>query len=152
MAFPSSTGTKKDSLSEGWRAARNLAANVKNRAQAVRAFSQDGVLTGFHIIEFSSLLAGAKDSWNEIKAIPGMGQYAKDQVGDAALDIVAEFNAMLAAVDSVLSWIVANVPNDGTYILIVTLGSDGRYAYRTFTAGQSSGLRAALDTLIAAID
>lgn len=151
MAFPSDVGSV-TTLSDTWRAVRTLAASVKGRAQALRTASAAGPVTAQQVLDLTVLLAEARARFVTASQVPGLAAYAQDQVGNPSLNVVAEFNAMMVQIDATVSWVRTNLPNDGTYLLAVTLGADGRYAWRTFQSAVTAGLRTQLDALIATID
>lgn len=157
MSFPSSTGTKQDSLALAWSRARDTAAGVKNRAQSLRTASLAGPVGSSAILDLATFLADSKLALQKSASTTGIVAYARDQIADPAIDVVAEFNSMIAALDGVVSWIITNFPRDtvsGTFLLARTFAVDnsGRTQDRQFTTAQLAGLRTALDSLIAAID
>lgn len=153
MAFPSSNGSVQVSLAEAWGDARAAAANVKSRAQQASAASSAGTLTGDQALQLSTFLADSKVQLQRDAAVSGIAAYAQSQVGDPALNVAAEFSAMLTALDAVVTWVVANFPKDGTgRLLHQTLTAAGRPVSAPFTAAQTAGLRTALDGLSASIN
>ena len=92
-----------------------------------------------------------RDRLNIIKTVPNIAAYAQEQEDAVGYDVVAEFNAMVAAIQSVIDWIIANFPSDGTYILKDELSTNG-IAVRQFTPAQTAGLRTEIATIIASID
>ena len=150
MAFPSST--TKDSLASAWASIQSRASQVKIHAQEISNASAAGPISGKTVVDFSTLLADATVTLDKAAAIPGMAQYARDQIGDQTLDVVAEFTAMRAQMIATRDWIVANFPKDGSgYLLLISFTADGRYVFRTLTTIQTVGLRTQLDALIATI-
>lgn len=153
MAFPSSNGSVQVSLAEAWADARAAAANVKSRAQQASSLSAAGTLTGDAALSLSTFLADSKVQLQRDAAVSGIAAYAQSQVGDPALNVATEFSNLLAALDAVVAWVVANFPKDGTgRLLHQTLSAAGRPTSAPFTAAQTAGLRTALDSLIAAIN
>ena len=83
---------------------------------------------------------------------PGIGPYAQEQKSDGTLDVVAEFNAVMAAISGVTGWIAANFPKDvNGFLLAQTLSPEGPVD-RTFSPTDTAGLRTQLDALIATIE
>ncbi len=83
----------------------------------------------------------------------GILDYARDQFGDATIDLPAEFLALLAAIDMVIAWIVVNFPvGTGGFIQQHILAADGSMTDRSFSSGQTAGLRTELQALVAAIE
>jgi hypothetical protein len=86
-----------------------------------------------------------------LSSTPGLADYARAQKNAPGLDVVAEFNALMAAIDGVTGWIAVNFPTDGGgFLLERTLGANGPVE-RQFTPAQTAGFRTQLDTVIAAI-
>jgi len=93
----------------------------------------------------------ARDQFNDLKTTPGLSQYARDQENSQAYDVGAEFNSMVASIDAALTWIDANVPTN------VTVKPPGQWGNETmisntFTAGQTAGLRTALQAVVVEIE
>lgn len=93
-----------------------------------------------------------KEQFATLTTIPGIGDYAKEQENDPTYDVAAEFTAMLALIDSVISTVTAGFPVDGSdFLLAYTFNPDGSQAPRAFTPPQTVTIRAALDALDAGI-
>jgi hypothetical protein len=153
MAFPSSVGSKADSLADAWERARAVAASVKQSAQNLNTLSAGGPISGMSIIRFCGDLADAKDVFTRLAAVPGLGAYAQEQVATPGLDVAAEFTAMVSAIDAVRTWITTNFPKDGGgFLLAVSFDANGRTVERTFDTATLTGFRAQLAALIATID
>jgi hypothetical protein len=152
MAFPGAGGLVQDNLDEAWGLARALARDVKVTAQGVRNDSASGILKTSQIFQLTTLLADAKDRLNVIKAMTGMGPYAQEQVGDSGINIATEFNSMISAMDSVVSWVSTNFPKDGSnFLLGWTMSPAGRLVDRVFSAAATAGFRTELDALTSSI-
>lgn len=94
-----------------------------------------------------------KDDLDNIKAIPGIGQYAKDQELDQSYDVVSAFNTVIATISAVMSNIRSTFPVDGNgYLLEKKFNAQGTYDFRQFTATQTATLRALLDTASSEIE
>lgn len=153
MPFPSAGGTKADSLADAWERARAVAASVKQQATNLSTLSAAGPISGMSIIRFCGDLADARDTFTRLAAVPGLGAYAQEQVATPGLDVVAEFNAMGAAIDATRTWITTNFPKDaGNYLLAVQFTAQGRTTERTFDSESLAGFRTQLAALIATID
>lgn len=152
MAFPSSSGTKPDTLESAWALARGLAATLKVRAQSLVSRSNAGPIPASDITQFSAWMADARSQFARIAAIPGIGAYAQEQVGDPALNVAAEFSAMTTAIDNTRAWIVANFPASGGFLLASSFDANGRVVERTFDTASLAGFRTQLAALIATID
>ena len=147
MAFPSF-----DSLAKAWLDALTLARTLKGQAQILRDTSAAGNI-GFTLIErFFEFIVAANARFEQLKAVPGIAQYAKDQVDNQLIDIVAEFNAMQTAIVDVITWVTTNIPKDGSgYLLVRQIDVGNNIVDRQFTPAQSAGLRTQLDALLATI-
>ena len=88
-----------------------------------------------------------------LAAVPGVAAYAQAQENDPGYDIIAEYNALISAIDGVINEIVTTMPtsNPGGFVEAFTLAADGSVTYRTFTAGQLSGVITALNAVVAAV-
>lgn len=147
MAFPASNGALSDVLERACRTAIQMKA-LAERTSA-RLASEDASAT--EVIELFKQLRSYRSALSDAAAAPGIVAYAQDQLGDGALDVATEFNAMLAAVDAVTGWVQANFPRDGSgYLLAQTWGVD-RPADRMFSPAQTAGLRTQLDALAATV-
>lgn len=94
----------------------------------------------------------AIDLLNGWAATPGLGQYAKDQEANPAYDVIAEFNAMIAAFTSVRDTLIGMFPKDANgFLLYQTLNPNGTISRRTFTAAQLAPAVAQINSAIATI-
>jgi len=150
--FPSSGGSR-DSLARAYLNAINKAATVKSVAQLIKDESLAGPIQSKKIVDFATFLVDAQDLFNQVAQIPGIGQYAKDQIQDQTLNLGVEFNAMVSEITATKDWIVTNFPKDvNGYLQMVQFDVNGRFTIRTLTTAQTSGLRAQIDNLINTID
>ena len=93
-----------------------------------------------------------KEQFGSLASIPGIGDYAKEQEDDPAYDVAAEFLAMIALVDAVITTVTTGFPVDGSdFLLAYTFNPDGSQLPRTFTSGQTAGVVTALDAVVAGI-
>jgi len=147
MAFPSTA----DPLSRALLDVQNTARQLKTYAQSVKDATAAGTVSANLVIEFYLALVAAKAKFSAAASVSGLGQYAKDQFANQALDIVAEFTAMSNAVDACGTWINGNVPKDGSgYLLKDKLTASG-VDVRTFSSAATAGLRTQIDLLLATI-
>lgn len=104
------------------------------------------------IFDVAIQIKSTRDRLATLAAIPGIVERARAKKNTPSLDVAAEFQNMLNAMDSVIAWVAANFPtdNDG-YLLSSTLGADGPID-RQFTPQQTATFRTVLDNLIATID
>jgi len=138
-------------LARAFTDAQNTWVGINLSATDLRDASAAGPVSGKDIIDFSTRLAGALDTYAEVKATPGIAQYARDQLNNQAFDVVTEFASHEAEVVACRDWIVANFPSTGGYLQILSFDVNGRYVYRTLTTAQTAGLRTQLDLLIATV-
>ena len=153
MAFPAYNGTKQH-LDEVLARVRSLAHTIKTSSQQLRDASAAGSIIARRIVNHCDSLAQINDQLNTLKAVPGIGDYAKEQFNDANIDIAAEFTAMQNALASTVSWIATNMPKEtvtNRWLSVEEL-VDGKRVDRTLTTAQTAGLRTQLDALIATID
>ena len=135
----------------GYRNAKNHAVSIKNYCESRSTQFQsdtnsDVVLATFHD------LRRWNDELNAIKAIAGIAQYAKDQEDDQTYNVVAEFNALQAAVVAVMDNIQSTFPVDvDGYLLEKQWNAQGTYDFRQFTGAQLSTLRGLLDAVVAQV-
>ena len=149
MAFPASLSTLNDAL----RRAMGNAVSLKNFSVGARDQMAAGNVSGNLISD--NLLQNYKsaiEQWEAAAALPGIGQFAKDQFDDQALNIGAEFTAMVNAAKAARDWIVTNFPKDaGGKMSYRTLNADGSMSVDAFTPAQTAGLRTELDNFIATV-
>lgn len=93
------------------------------------------------LIGFGYSVKAFRDNMASLAATPGLAQYARDQENDQSYDVVAEYNAMIAAADAVTSWMQTNIPKDADgYILAWKFGPTD-LTQRTFTPAQTAPLQ-----------
>ncbi len=93
-----------------------------------------------------------KSQLNDVATIPGIGDYAKEQENDPTYDVAAEFIALLALIDAVITEVVSTFPVDGSgFLLAYTISPDGTQIARTFNVAAMVDLRAALDAVVAGV-
>jgi len=130
MAFPASNIL----LADAYKQVKGTMFQVNNYAQGRSdLFATDS--------EESTVLA-AVDNLTALKGIlqanasaPGMAEYARIQEDDPTLDLVAEYQAVITAIDAVLDYISANIP-----------------APRVFTIVALAPLKTLLDDLVLTIE
>ena len=137
---------------EALRDAKTLAATVKAHVQS-RLTLFSSTVNRELVLDLVQVLRNWRLEFEAIAAIPGIAQYARDQFDDQEYDIVTEFQAMVGAMDDVISNITSTFPkSDSGEVEARVLNSDGTLSPRTFTASQLSTLRGLMETLVAAID
>jgi hypothetical protein len=85
-------------------------------------------------------------------AKPGIREYAVTAKNSPGLDVVVEFNAMIAAIDGITGWITANYPTDAGGYLLAKRFSGGTIIDRTFTPAETATFRTQLAALISTIN
>ncbi len=151
MSFPSQAGNIM--LAFALHDAQTMAGSTKTLAASIKTRSSTGNITAAEIIAFHGNLKRNLDRLNEIKDIPGLPQYAKDQFDDQAFDIVVEFAAMITEIDATLEWVRANLPTSvAGFVESILLETDATQTDKVFTAGQTATLRTQLDLLVATIN
>lgn len=99
-----------------------------------------------------SHLAGFSTYAKASALTPGLEDYVKAQYADSAINIVTEYNTMIAAVDAAIAWIAGNVPKSGGYVQLDQWANNGTITRRTFSTASLAGLRTVLDSVAATIE
>ena len=151
MTFPSSSG--RPALADILQEIQQIAHNIKVRAQSTRDRSAAQNILALEILELQAGFKKRLDRLNALKTAPGLAAYAQAQLDDLGFDIAVEFTAMLTEVQLVLDQIRADlhVSADG-FAEVRKIEADDTMTNKSFTKGQTAGLRARLDALIATID
>lgn len=145
MAYP--TGVLGQVLSE----IDSRILKVKIQSQSLRNDLAAGNVASGRILAFFQYLRSERAALVTAAAVPGLAAYAQLEKNNNTLDVVAEFNAVISAIDGVSSWINTNFPKDGSgFLLERTLGADGPIE-RTFAPATTATFRTQLDGLIATI-
>lgn len=126
--------------------------SIKTYLVAFNAQSAAGTISVTAIEELMRQLASFAGGVRAAATVPGLLAYAKAQYADDRIDIVAEYDALLARVDNALKWISLNMPKSGGYVLKEQWAEDGSITQRQFTAADLKNLRDVVDTVIAAIE
>ena len=136
----------------GLKQAKLIANNVKSLSGRFAAqFASTGG-TADNIYQIVDALRNTKAELQSIAAISGIGAYAQAQENDAGYDIAAEFTAMIAQIDAVITEIGATFPVDGSgFHLGYTWAAGGERVPRTFSVVALSGLTAELNVLVSSI-
>jgi glycosylphosphatidylinositol transamidase (GPIT) subunit GPI8 len=146
MAFKTGV-TQAEALAD----AKNQAAWAKQQCQAAvtQLQSNTNVNQIFQIVDNTRAAIGMlqRDS-----AVPGIVAYAQSQYNDGTYDVATEFTNMVNALNAVVTWVVSNMPKDGSgFLLAHTINADGSRVARVFTPAQTAGLTTALNAAIAQI-
>jgi hypothetical protein len=129
---------------------------AKEHARQLQSFcttSRDAMTSTVDASRITDTLEGLdhyKEILNDLKSIPGIVDYAKDQENDPAYEVVTEFNAMLANIQAAGDLIVSLLESvrGGTYDEISYYGTDWKLNWRQVTPGQSNSIRSALTDII----
>jgi len=136
---------------EGLNRSKKLALQVKNylsvrENQFLSDTNADVVLATFNDLK------RYRDEFLSYRDIPGIAQYARDQENDQTYDVVTEFNAMITAIEAVITNIYSSFPKDANnFLLEKKLLVDGTYEFRIFTGVQLSTLRGLITAAIAQV-
>jgi hypothetical protein len=119
------------------------ARSLKSGLQAQRALFDAGT-TADVVLNCMQGVKSARDILNAEKSTVGLNAYARLMYDNTALDFVA-------ACDTLLAWMVTNIPKDGGGYLLLQQISGGTIVWRSLTKPQLAGLVSQVDTLIAAL-
>lgn len=152
MTFPSSAGSKPETLAEAMSKIKANAAAIKASCQQIKAASLSGPIGANNVVTYVGDLADRKTELARLTATPGLTAYAQSEY--PSMDIVAEYNTMVAQLNATVAWIVNNFPKAPTTneLKEKTLDANGRVVLNTFTTASLAGFRTQLDALIATID
>ena len=123
---------------------RSTATQLKKLATDSRTLMA-GTVSANVVRQLLDAFISGKAKLTAASQVSGIAAYAQAQEGDEAYDVAAEFTAMIDACTGVINWIVANIPTANTYVQLETWSASG-VTVRTFTTGQTAGLRTALQT------
>lgn len=149
MAWPASQQTLSDALMRGNR----TALTIKNDVMSIRNASVSSDITRRTFVTLQRQLTSAIDIFNEIKNVPGILAFAREQYDDPTLDVGTEFNAMVSAAENLRDWIFANFPTDSGSgaILAETVDSLGNITQLVFTSAQLDAFRIQADIFLGTI-
>ncbi len=153
MAFPSAFGTNR-TLGQALGTLNGNAAQTKAQSISIRDKCLAGTASATEILTFMTNLADIRTSMDLMAAVPGLSAFAQTQYNNPGLDIVSQYNAMIAAIDAARIWMRDNFPRAATTLeaLERTIDANGRTVARVFTAPSVAPLASLLDTVIASID
>lgn len=124
--------------------ALNLAIQIKSRSDSFISTAKNEAVTGQRILNLFDELKNADASFATITTTSGLADYARAQMDDTSIDIVAEFAIMRNAIQAVIAWVTANA---GDQILMPSIDLTGTVIYPQFTPAQTTDLRIVLQTL-----
>jgi len=112
-------------------------------------------ITATVVLDIYAKLNAVKSLFEAAASVPGIVGYARDQKDDQTLNLVTEFNVVVAAIDAVIAQIATDIPtaNQGgtDYLLVQTLGALIP-EWRDFTPVQLATTRGLLQAIIDAIN
>ena len=151
MAFRTGTGAQV-SFDKGFEQIENIALAVKRMSETLRTQSAEGNLTGSAVVRYFDDVGNqrlALEDWvAKFTDTAAAAAYAQDRYNDPTYDVVAEYTAFRNAINDVLNYIEANIPTS----LLTWNATAGIVTWNSYSVGGTSGLRAALDALIATVD
>lgn len=133
--------------STAYRQSLDTCTQLKKYCQDVRALMAAGPISGNLAVELHERLIRDRAVLNAVAGVPGIAAYAQAQEGDGTYNVATEFAAVVAAIEAVRDWLVANV-NTTSWVTFSTSG----VATKTFSSAATAGARTQLDALIAAIE
>ncbi len=152
MAYP--TSRLRAVVARAFNNADSTAIRLRSIAGALDAQMAVGPSTATLILD--DLLAELRSSRVVLIAsrdTSGVLAYAREQFDDATIDLPSEFNTLIAAIDSTITWIVDNFPTGaGGFLERYQLAADGALTDRSFSVAQTVGLRTQLQALFAAVE
>ena len=146
MVWPLTDNT----LVAAFQRSNNIIKDIKKQTLAISVV-QD--INRVEFLRYYERLTGAVNTLNTAKTIPGIAAYAQAQLNDPALDVAAEFTAVVDAIETLRVWIVANFPvGTGGALLYHTLNeSTGELVNMQFTIAQLATFRSEAAVLLATI-
>jgi hypothetical protein len=86
-----------------------------------------------------------RDAFNEVRTVPGIVAWARNEAGDQAWNVVAAFTDALTKLDAITAAIVAEYPKDASgYLLDRTLNAQARIVWDKIPAGSLTQTVAAI--------
>ena len=148
MTFRASNQIQADGLIEAKRIVNRMVLFATQNRDLMAA----GDVSGNLVLQVQTEFHAAILRWNDIKAIPGIAQYAKDQEDDQNYDVVTEFNTMVNAASAVRDRVESDIPTAaGGWMNLQKFEADHTISTRAFTPAQTTQLRTDLDAFIATV-
>lgn len=151
MSLPTGTGTVK-SLDTVFGEVESLARRIKSVSLTAQARANSGGESAENIVSTFNQLGKFRTDLNTLATgvnVAAANAYAQDRYNDPAFDMQAEFNAVIAGINAVLTWVETNA--DAATILVFD-ANNGTVTWNTYSAAQLSGYSTELGNLIALID
>jgi hypothetical protein len=140
------------SLRAAYADATSRASQLKKLAQDTNTQLAAGNTSANVIKQILEYCQQAKAANQATAAMTGIVAHARAQEGDVNYDVAAQWTAMNAAIDAVITQVLADVPTGAGGFRLVETWTAGGVSVRTFTPAQTATLRARLADLIATID
>lgn len=145
MVFKATTATLEQALTR----IELSAADVKAASVGLAA-KLSAPVSYWVLAEYLATLKGSKELMESLKDTPGLAQYAKDQRNDQTYEIVAEYVAMIAAIDAAGDWLAAGFNSVAT--LVGYNVSTWAEVPNEFGTAMTASLVPLVNAVIAAID
>jgi hypothetical protein len=141
-------------------AAEQAFTNLRRQAAATKRFLADQrtlmqaatceAQVAINVVQHCGITLGLMDEWAET---PGIAEHARAQFNDGAYDIVAEYQAMRAALVELRDGLMGMFPkNENDFLLYHSFAADGKVQARSFTAAQLAAAVRAVTSALATID
>ena len=92
------------------------------------------------------------NQFDVLKAVPGIGQYAKDHLKNTGYDAASEYQSLISAMSSTCTAILSFMWVDGDgYVTIYKLNSDFSKTFRVMTQAERNGLSSKLGSIVSSI-
>lgn len=144
MAFKATEYSPDEAYAEIKRVSRRVDVLAKDAIAklAGNVTSEDIIGWGYRLKDRDSQLSDILANTNVAELIA----YAKAQEADALYDVQAEYNAMSAQIDAVMTWIQTNMPASGGFLLTHSFGATS-LTPRTFDTVATADLLTEIQTL-----
>lgn len=143
-------GSGQTALATRWTTTQSAAGRVKDRSAYLVQLPS---LSRFQVLDHQNYLLNIRADLESLTANAtnnGLLAYARNEVNNPTLDLVAEYVAMRNAIDAVLAWGVTNFPNTSGELRVYTFVSQ-RSTDIALTAPELAAYKAQLNALIATI-
>lgn len=153
MPFPTHTGSRL-TLDRSLEELTRIAAGLKSLSASFRARLAAEITPRVEVHEFAGALAAHRARMQALASTPGLAAFAQQQYDDPELDIIAEYLAMIGALDAVIQNIVTSAPtaSPSGALIEATMDVHGIRTPLGYTPSQTATLRGLIDTLLTAID
>jgi len=144
------------SVQRSYENALSTAIALRDRVTTVRDASVSAATPRVTVLGVQQSLGAAIGIWTAAAAVPGITQYARDQVDNQTYDVVAEINSVIAAATSFRDWIntnmVRNTASQTSAVLLQSADINGVTTQLTFTSLQLADFRTEATAFLATIE